>query len=159
VNGVAVEQPTLASMRAGGAGGRGGAPGNEGEAQHSSFVSLKRVWKSGDTIDLAIPKTVRLEPTPDNKQVAAIMWGPLVLAGDHGPRREGRATPAPVPALAAGTRAVNDWVIPASRPGDFTAAKVARITGQTDPAGDLSLTPFYRTHRRRYSVYFDIVPS
>ncbi len=97
VNGVAVEQPTLASMRAGGAGGRGGAPGNEGEAQHSSFVSLKRVWKSGDTIELAIPKTVRLEPTPDNKQVAAIMWGPLVLAGDHGPRREGRTTPAPVP--------------------------------------------------------------
>ena len=157
VNGEAIAQPTLASLRVGGAGGRGGAPGNEGEAQHSSYVSLKRIWKNGDVVELAIPKTVRLEPTPDNKQVAAIMWGPLVLAGDLGPRREGRAAAPPVPTLAVGARPVGEWVVPGARTGDFTATKVAKLAGATDAPGDVSLTPFYRTHRRRYSVYFDIV--
>ncbi|MES1259641.1 MAG: hypothetical protein ABUL71_03530, partial [Gemmatimonadota bacterium] len=99
-------------------------------------------------VELGIPKTVHLEPTPDNKAVAAIMWGPLVLAGDLGPRREGRgAAPAtPPPSLNAGGRPAAEWVLPAARAGDFTAN-----------AGSVSLTPFYRTHRRRYSVYFDIV--
>ena len=59
--------------------------------------------------------------------------------------------------LAAGARPVGEWVIPAIRPGDFVATKVARLPGSTDAPGDVSLTPFYRTHRRRYSVYFDIV--
>ena len=157
VNGDAMPQPTLASMRVGGAGGRGGAPGNEGEAQHSSYVLLKRTWKSGDVVEIGIPKTVRLEPTPDNKQVAAIMWGPLVLAGDLGPRREGRAPAPPVPSLAVGTRPIGEWVLPGGRPGDFTATKVAKLANSTDAPGDVSLTPFYRTHRRRYSVYFDLV--
>ena len=146
VNGTAMPQPTLASMRVGGAGGRGGAPGNEGEVQRSSYVLIKRVWQSGDTIEIGIPKTVRLEPTSDNKAVAAIMWGPLVLAGDLGPRREGRAAVAPPPALAVGGRPATEWLLPTGRPGDFTAN-----------GGSVSLTPFYRTHRRRYSVYWDVV--
>jgi DUF1680 family protein len=158
VNGTAIEQPTLASMRVGGAGGRGNAPGNEGEAQHSNYVYLKRTWRTGDRIELAIPKTTRIEATPDNKSVAAIMWGPLVLAGDLGPRREGRGAPAPAPAptLAVGSRAPSEWLVAGTRAGDFTAKGIARTTGQPD-GGDVSLTPFYRTHRRRYSIYFDLV--
>src|SRR5262249_19651448 len=87
VNGEALPQPALASLREGGAGGRVGAPGNESAVvQPSGFVEIRRTWRVGDKIDLVLPKTVRLEPTPDNKKVAAIMWGPLVLAGDLGPR-------------------------------------------------------------------------
>jgi DUF1680 family protein len=47
-----------------------------------SYVELKRKWKSGDTVAVTLPKTLRLEPLPDNARVAAIMWGPLVMAGD-----------------------------------------------------------------------------
>jgi hypothetical protein len=122
---------------------------------------LKRTWKTGDTIELAIPKSLRLEPTPDNRRVAAIMWGPLVLAGDHGPRREGRRTdpPAPpVPVLVAADRPVDSWVSPSGvRQGDFRAQNVARVVGQAGPAGDVTLAPFYRTQERRYSVYFDVI--
>jgi hypothetical protein len=43
-------------------------------------------------------------------------------------------------------------------PGDFRAKNVARVVSQPngDP-GDLSLKPFYRTHGRTYSVYFDVL--
>ncbi|MGH7619936.1 MAG: glycoside hydrolase family 127 protein, partial [Gemmatimonadaceae bacterium] len=97
VNGAPVEQPTIASLRAGAAGGRNMNEDDHGVPQPSTFVELERMWSSGDTVELTIPKTVRLEATPDNKSVAAIMWGPLVLAGDLGPRREGRAANAPMP--------------------------------------------------------------
>jgi uncharacterized protein len=70
-----------------------------------SYIELKRKWESGDTVAVTLPKTLRLEPTPDNARVAAILWGPLVLAGDLGPERErrgGRAGQAVnIPALVA----------------------------------------------------------
>jgi hypothetical protein len=129
--------------------------------QPSSFVELKRTWKAGDTIELSLPKSLRLEPTADNRRVAAIMWGPLVLAGDHGPRREGRAamaTEPPVPMLVAADRSLTEWVVPSGeRVGDFRASQVARMPAQPAPPGDVTLTPFYRTHRRTYSVYFDVI--
>jgi DUF1680 family protein len=160
VNGALVEQPPLASLRDFAAGGRSGAPGNETVVQSSSYVELKRTWKSGDTVVLTLPKSVRLEPTPDNKQVAAIMWGPLVLAGDLAPRREGRrgaAAELPIPVLVAADRPVSEWVVAGSRPGDFRAQQVARIPGQSSAPADVSLTPFYRTQQRTYSVYFDVL--
>jgi uncharacterized protein len=163
VNGTVVPQPTLATLRGGAAGGRGNAAGNEGEShQPGSYVELKRMWKTGDTVELSLPKSLRLDPTPDNKSVAAILWGPLVLAVDMGPRREGRAaTPAPVPVLVVAGKPLNEWLQPnPSRVGDFDAKQVARLAASPDPAPtDVVLKPFYRTHRRSYSVYFDMLTS
>jgi hypothetical protein len=34
---------------------------------------------------------------------------------------------------------------------------VARVPGQPGEPGDVALQPFYRTHRRRYSGYFDVL--
>jgi DUF1680 family protein len=128
------------------------------------------MWKTGDTVELNLPKSLRLEPTPDNRQVAAIMWGPLVLAGDLGPRRERRgateeeraagdaAALAQVPVLVAADRPVTEWVLPSgSRRGDFRVQNVARSPARPSNPIDVPLAPFYRTHRRNYSVYFDVL--
>lgn len=168
VNGSSVDAPPLASLRAGSAGGR--VMGNEDASpQPSSFVELKRTWKSGDTVELTLPKSLWIDPTPDNRSVAAIMWGPLVLAGDFGPRREGRvrtadssasvpAAPAPIPVLVAANRPLEQWVVPSpARAGDFRVSQVARVPAQPAPPTDVPLAPFYRTHRRTYSVYFDVI--
>src|SRR5207249_8422990 len=53
-----------------------------------SYVQITRTWKKGDTVELALPKTLRKEPLPDNLERFALMWGPLVLAGDLGPERQ-----------------------------------------------------------------------
>lgn len=174
VNGEPVSVPLEASLRAGAAGGRD--MGFDALLPPpSSYVEVKRAWTTGDTVEITLPKTVRLAPAPDNPLVAAVMWGPLVLAGDLGPRREGasdddpdggggeapRATSAPIvaPALVGGDRPIAQWVEPSStRPGDFRAVGVAREFVQPNaPLRDVALTPFYRTQERTYSVYFDVV--
>jgi hypothetical protein len=59
--------------------------------------------------------------------------------------------------LVTGGKALGEWVVPSGKPNEFTAKGVARIPEQDGPAGDVALQPFYRTHRRRYSAYFDIL--
>jgi len=130
-----------------------------------SYVELKRKWKTGDTVAVALPKTLRLEPLPDNKRVTAIMWGPIALAGDLGPERERRrggqqteaqagarppAQPTRIPSLVAADRPLSEWIKAVTdKPGNFRTAGVGREQ-------DVDLAPFYRLHRRAYSIYFDL---
>ena len=125
-------------------------------AKAGSYLELKRTWKSGDTVELLLPKTVHLEPTPDNPRRAAILWGPLVLAGDLGPegeRRRGRGSRAgsadSAPVLIAAERPLAEWLKPIpDRPGCFHTEGVGKET-------DVDLVPFYRLHRRVYAIYWD----
>lgn len=121
-----------------------------------SYVELKRTWKTGDTVELILPKTLRAEPLPDNRRRVAIMWGPLVLAGDLGPeergRREGRAgySRERTPVFIAAERPVEEWLKPAGdKPGQFRSDGVGRER-------DVDFVPFYRLHRRTYAVYWDL---
>lgn len=162
VNGERIEVPPIASLRAGGAGGRDLGI-DEGTVPPSSYVSIDRSWKSGDMIELTLPKSLRLEPTADDPTVAAIMWGPLVLAADLGPRSEKSERPPQTLAavLVADSRPVDEWVVPSdAREGDFSARAVARrFSLPNDDPSSLSLAPFYRTHGRAYSVYFDVLTA
>jgi hypothetical protein len=156
VNGERVVVASASSFRVGGAGGRD-VGFDDSVPPASSFVEVRRAWKTGDVVEITIPKSVRLEPTPDDRSVAAIMWGPLVLAGDLGPRHEGRGeSTIKAPVLVTPSRAAAEWVKPSG--ADFSAVGVSRMldTPSALPA-DVKLTPFYRTHRRTYSVYFDVL--
>ncbi len=56
-----------------------------------SYVELNRVWQSGDSVVIVLPKRLRQEPLPDNPHRVALLWGPLVLAGDVQPEDERKA--------------------------------------------------------------------
>ena len=158
VNGEAVNEELPAGPRTDAA--RRG-PGRSGATQArrtSAYVELKRAWKSGDAVTLRLPKSLRLEALPDNPRRVAILWGPLVLAGDLGPERSrgrgprggGETNQIEVPVLLAANRPVTDWVKPvADRTGSFRTDGVGR-------AMDVELSPFYRTHRRQYGVYWEL---
>lgn len=141
-------------------------PGGDGSRQQrgmpmpepklSSYLSLKRTWHNGDEIGVTLPKTLRLEPLPDNPRRVAILWGPLVLAGDLGPeemrrgRRRAGTGQEEVPVFVAAERPVAEWLKPV--PGKFGAFR-------TDGVGrdrDVDFVPFYRLHRRTYAVYWDL---
>lgn len=121
----------------------------------SSFVTIRRTWQTGDTVSVRLPKALRIEPLPDNPRRAALLWGPLVLAGDLGeeerraPSRRG-VLPEPAPVFVSAERPVADWLkaVP-GKPNCF----------RTDGVGkdrDVELVPFYRLHRRTYAVYWDL---
>ena len=118
----------------------------------AAYLELKRKWKSGDRVSLVLPKTLHLEPLPDNTNRAAILWGPLVLAGDLGPESNLRGrnrAPVNVPVFVADQRPLADWLKPLpDKPGHFRSDGVGRET-------DVELVPFYQLHRRTYAVYWD----
>ena len=119
----------------------------------SSFVEISRTWKAGDTVELTMPKTLRTEPLADNPNRLAVMWGPLVLAGDLGPELNLRQNGGPrpeAPVLVASAQPVTSWLKPvAGKPGAF------RTTG-VGLKQDVDFLPLYELARRRYAVYWDV---
>jgi uncharacterized protein len=126
-------------------------------ATPGSYVEIAREWRTGDTVALTLPKALRVERLSDDPRRAAVLWGPLVLAGDLGsqPRQaeegdgDGPETASTASPVLVTERPVQDWLKPEpGRPGAF------RTTGV---GADVVLTPFYTTHRRVYTAYWDLL--
>ncbi len=115
------------------------------------YVELNQLWHDGDVVALNLPKRLRLEPLPDNPNRTAILWGPLVLAGDLGAAPPDAKPPEPaVSVFIAAGKPVTEWIKPvAGEPGNFRSDGVGRD-------GDVTLVPFYRLHRHAYAVYWDL---
>ncbi|HET9984393.1 MAG TPA: glycoside hydrolase family 127 protein [Longimicrobiales bacterium] len=131
----------------------------------SSYVDVKRTWRSGDVVEITLPKSLRLEPTPDRPRRAALLWGPLVLAGDlgperrraRGPEREDEARPPVVPVLVAAEKPVESWLQPAGgAPGRFRTAGVGRAPDAAARPLDVDLVPFYQLPKRTYALHWDL---
>ena len=129
----------------------------------SGYVEITRRWESGDEISITLPKTLRIDRLPDRPSKAAVLWGPLVLAGDLGaaPRRaddgdgDGVRAAAPEPVALVTDRPVTEWLTPVSdRPGIFTASGIVRTISTQAPI-DVEFSPFYSMHRRTYAAYWD----
>ena len=61
--------------------------------QPGSYIAIEREWKDGDRIEATYPMHLTLEAAPDNPHRAALLYGPVVLAGALG--TEGMLPPAP----------------------------------------------------------------
>ncbi len=127
-----------------------------GEGGESSFVRVRRTWSDGDRLRLRLPKRLRLEALPDNPQRVAILWGPLVLAGDLGGEEvqpwgaAGAAGLETVPVFVAAGRPVEDWLRPVEeKPGWFRTQGVGRDR-------EVEFAPLYQLHERTYGVYWDL---
>src|SRR5262249_27032481 len=75
--------------------------------------------------------------------------GPERTGGGRGGQPAG--PPINIPSLIAAERPLSEWIKAATdkQPGDFRTSGVGREQ-------DVDLVPFYRLHRRTYSVYFDL---
>jgi DUF1680 family protein len=117
-----------------------------------SFIALKRVWVSGDKVEVSIPFTLRLESMPDDKNRVAVLYGPLVMAGDLGPEDDPAANnPDYVPVLLTEDRNPNHWLSPVEN-----AVNTFKVAEKVAHPRSFTLIPFYTIHDRRYSVYWDM---
>jgi hypothetical protein len=135
----------------------------EGNAPPSSYLAIRRKWSDGDRVEIVMPMSLYTWPMPDDKTLMAIMYGPLVLAGqlgDEGLTPElthcvqqiirGRPVPAPYFVSEGESDDVNDWVKPvAGKPLTF------RTEGVGTPR-DVTLVPLYRLFNQRYAVYWHV---
>ncbi len=132
-------------------------------ASSGDYVTLSRTWKTGDVVDVRLPMSLRLEAMPDDPSVVAMLYGPVLLAGDlgrdgldqikrYGPSAPpvGRVRTPVIPALVVADRAkLLERVTPvAGQPLTF------RTNGLGQPA-DVTLVPFYQVADFRYTVYWN----
>lgn len=112
---------------------------------------MEREWHSGDILEVNFPFSLRLETMPDDENRIAVMYGPMVLAGDLGPEDDPYVSdPLYVPVLLTDDSNPEDWANPvAGKTNTF-------ITTETGKPREIEFKPFYKIHNRRYSVYFDI---
>jgi len=129
-----------------------------GPADPGSYLTLARTWKNGDKVSAEMPMSLHLCRMPDDPKLAAVMYGPLVLAGElpaeglpfeavYGPyHAEGK--PARAPEFVAGTEDIDAWI---QRESDKA------LTFKTIKAGrpnDVKLVPFHKLFGRHYGLYW-----
>lgn len=118
-----------------------GAPA--GARVERGYALVSRSWKAGDTLAITLPMDLRLEATPGDDSVVAVLRGPMVLAGDLGA--------AATPWTGADPSLVGQDLLasfaPTAEPAIFETRGVVR-------PGDLRFVPFYRQYERRSAVYF-----
>ena len=130
-----------------------------------SYIAVKRAWKKGDRVEVSYPMQLHTIPANDNASVAALAYGPIVLAGEMGTGnfkgREPYSDPTKhndyytydydVPGnidttLTLDTKHIEKNIQPLSnRPLTFKVANE-----------NITLRPLYDIHRERYVVYWHL---
>jgi hypothetical protein len=122
----------------------------------SSYLSINRIWKNGDKIELSLPMDLHIDSMPDDESVQAVMYGPLVLAGrldavtkemsfsGMGPKSDMQVKVADIVADARPA----SWVEP-----DPKEPLTFRAVGQSQP---LTLVPLNKVIHERYVVYWKL---
>jgi DUF1680 family protein len=150
---------------------------SEASASPGSYLSLNRAWRAGDSIEIELPMHLHAEPFPDDPHTQALLYGPLVLAGDLGgdgltpdhitgpnlrvgapnveqygsplgPTNRVPSTPEiEIPAFLGASADLTAWIKPGNRPLTF------RTVGQKR---DVTLVPLNSLFDRRYAVYWQV---
>ena len=127
-----------------------------------NYITCTREWRDGDTVSIQIPMRLRTECLPGSSNTVALLYGPIVLAGELGTNAMPRPfvknqsdfskLPAPsAPMFAATADDVLKHIKRVSdRPMTFRTHGIGRPT-------DVTLIPFYDLHRQRYTVYWKLV--
>jgi hypothetical protein len=116
-----------------------------------SFISINRKWNDGDVVNISIPFSIRSVPMPDDSNRIALMYGPLVLAGDLGPEDDKNAyKPFYVPVMMINEDDSMNWI------EETDSDSLIFKTKKAGNPRDIYLKPFFEITGRRYSVYFDI---
>ena len=130
------------------------------------YVALERTWRNNDVITVDFPMRLHLQALPQNNDIAAIMYGPIVMAARLG--HEGITPGADI--------VVNERTIGSvlEHPMDLPQldakqetldAKVKRTAGAAlsfkvntaSPDHELELIPFHRIAHERYTLYWKLV--
>jgi DUF1680 family protein len=114
------------------------------DAEPGSYLTLSRTWRPGDTVEIRMPFSIRIERALDRPDTQAIFWGPVLLQilGDPG-----------------GTFRELTLYRHLKRDGDYARAAITRES--TTAAGDpvftthgFTVRPYYISDTQPVSSYF-----
>jgi DUF1680 family protein len=129
------------------------------------YIELSREWRNGDRVDIGLSMQLRFEPLPTATDIAALMYGPLVLAG-----RLGTAGLTPGADVIVNERQSGDmlnlprelpiWRLDRAKLQDFverdpTRPLTFRVRGVAE-FPRLELIPYYGIAHERYNLYWKL---
>ena len=134
----------------------------DASASPGSYLAISRTWNDGDRVEMDLPMRLRLEKMPDDARLQAVLYGPLVLAGDlgssgltekmivgpEGPPMRKSALDTEVPSFKAAGDDPASWIKPADKPLTFRTANQAQ---------DVTLAPLNSIFDKRYAVYWRVM--
>lgn len=136
----------------------------------SSYVEIRRKWKDGDVVEVALPMHTSVERLPDESDWITFLHGPIVLASPAGTENldglfadsgrmshvaHGPMVPMDqVPSLFATVDTVVEHVVrdPAAGPLAF---EIKDVVVPAETAGSW-LVPFFSLHEQRYQMYWSL---
>jgi hypothetical protein len=131
----------------------------------NGYITIKGQWNVGDRIDIQLPMDLHLSKTKNDPKKAAILYGPIVLAGALGTKdfpetdiladhlKLNNHPLIEVPDLITGEKDLTNWIKPIE--GEPLAYKTAAV-GQPGNRS-VTLIPFYKLHHQRYTLYWNIM--
>jgi hypothetical protein len=134
----------------------------EAVAAAPGYLVLDRLWHDGESVELTLPLRPRVEPMPDDAGLAAVCYGPLVLAARLGTEglnaallRAPPTAPRTVPEYPLGPIAVPELPVAATAPADWLEPVAGPGLGFRTRAGlpPLRFVPLNALFDERYAVY------
>src|SRR5437867_1708982 len=129
----------------------------DGFAAPGGYYVLDRTWRNGDTVAIKLPMSLHLHPMPDDPTLAAVMYGPLVLAGRLG--TEG-LTPDVLRAEPTKPRTIPEYKGQPIAAPELRAQGTERVSQRSlefravGPKGEVTLVPFHTIFDERYAIYW-----
>lgn len=134
-----------------------------------SYVSVKRIWKSGDVVSLVLPMQTKVEYMPDHSQWISFVHGPIVLAAITDTTdlqglfadgsRMGHVANGPLypldesPFILTSSKDTGYEIKPVRGESlTFTADQII----SSNKYKKLKLVPFFEIHNARYIVYWPV---
>ncbi|MDD5149822.1 MAG: glycoside hydrolase family 127 protein [Flavobacterium sp.] len=133
----------------------------------SSYISINRIWKSGDIVEISLPMHNTVERLPNVPDYIALLHGPIVLGAKTGTENitglvandsrwghiaGGERLPidkAPI-IIEDNLQNIASKLMPvANKPLTFTAPELKLINGTA-----IEFEPFFQIHDSRYSIYW-----
>jgi len=124
----------------------------EGGGEPGSYAVVERTWKSGDTLDVAMPFSLRTEGFADNPRRVAFLYGPLVLCAETDRHNE-----YPYPRMIAGQGELPAGLEPVSgHPCTFAASSQVLAPAEGNEH-KVTLEPIHTMQgNREYVVYWNV---
>ncbi|WP_231597514.1 glycoside hydrolase family 127 protein [Bacillus sp. SA1-12] len=135
------------------------------QSQERGYITIESQWSEGDIIDIEIPMSLHVSRSKNDPRKAAILFGPIVLAGALGREKfpetdiiadHVKLNNHPlinVPDLITNEEDVSKWITP------IEGEKLAFRTAAIGQPGNRSVTliPFYDLHHQRYTIYWNVM--
>ncbi len=133
----------------------------------NGFIRLSRTWKDGDVVKYTMPMEVVVYDLPDNENVVAFKYGPIVLSANLGNEDMVTGTTGvnvTIPTLFSdisdvikvnGT--IDEWL---ANINDNLVRKVGSLNFTLENADrELVFSPHYKQYQNRYGIYFELIDS